>query len=224
MIMKNNIFDIDAKSTPYYNDDRKEMLRFVPLDVQRILDIGCGEGFFGQLCKQKRNAEVWGVELNKIATEKARCKLDKVLVGNIEFNDIDIPESYFDCIVFNDILEHLQYPWSVLVKIKKYLKFGGYIVASIPNIRYYDNMKSLLINKDWEYADYGIMDKTHLRYFTNKSIKNMFEKCGYKVLKLEGINAMDFSWKLNLLNKILNNHLDDTRYLQFACVAKYIEI
>lgn len=223
--MKNILFDVDAMSTDNYNDDRKEMLRFIPKDVHKILEIGCGEGLFGNLCKQNFKAEVWGVEINKFAAEKAKDNLDNVFVGNIELNNIEIPVNYFDCIVFNDVLEHLQDPWLVLLKVKKYLKVGGYIVASIPNVRYILNLKNLLFNKEWEYVDWGgIMDKTHLRYFTVVSIEKIFTKCEYNIVKLEGINAIKFSWKLNLLNKILQNKLDDTRYLQFACIAKYVGI
>jgi 2-polyprenyl-3-methyl-5-hydroxy-6-metoxy-1,4-benzoquinol methylase len=224
-MMKINHIDIDEKSTFFYDIDRKEMLRYIPKDVHKILDIGCGEGNFSYLCKQIFNAEVWGIELKNNDAEKAVHKIDKVLIGDIESNNLEIPDSYFDCIVFNDVLEHLQYPWLVLLKVKKYLKSGGYIVASIPNVRYYSNLKNLLFNKSWEYVDWGgVMDKTHLRFFSVSSIDNMFTECGYNVLKLEGINGIKFSWKLKLLNKILKNHLDDIKYLQFACVAKYEKI
>jgi 2-polyprenyl-3-methyl-5-hydroxy-6-metoxy-1,4-benzoquinol methylase len=222
--MINNHSVIAEKTLNQYNFDRKEMLKFIPKDVHKILDIGCGDGYFGQLCKQYFNAEVCGVELNKFEAEKAVNKLDKVLIGNIELNNLCIPERYFDCIVFNDVLEHLQYPWIILSNMKKYLKVNGYVVASIPNIRYYSNLKNLLFHKSWEYVEWGgVMDKRHLRYFTVNSIDNMFTRCGYNILTLEGINGIDFSWKLKLLNKILNNHLNDIRYLQFACVAKYVE-
>lgn len=222
--MAADIFKIDAKPLQYYGYDREEMLKYLPANMHKILEVGCGEGLFGFLCKQKMGAEFWGIELIEDAAVKAKDKLDKVLIGNIELDELYIPDNYFDCIVFNDVLEHLQYPWIVLDKIKRYLKPGGYAVASIPNMRYYEIVKGLLFRKEWEYEDAGIMDKTHLRFFTIKSIRKMFERSGYSVLSLEGIRHEVFPWKFNLLNKVFNNQLDDMRYKQFACVAKYLEV
>jgi 2-polyprenyl-3-methyl-5-hydroxy-6-metoxy-1,4-benzoquinol methylase len=163
--METNLFEINKKPQGYYSD-RGDMLKYVPDTVNTLLDVGCGEGLFGHTLKQKRNIVVWGVELFEKEANKAKDKLDRVLVGNIELNHLDLPNDYFDCVVFNDVLEHLQYPWIVLNKIKKYLKQGGYVIASIPNIRYYEIVKKLLLKKEWEYEDSGVMDKTHLRFFT----------------------------------------------------------
>jgi len=216
--MSDKSFFDDTKPAGYYGE-RADMIKYIPENVQTLLDVGCGEGAFGYACKQQREMEIWGIELFANQAEIAKRKLDKVLVGNIEFDELDLPDHYFDCIVFNDVLEHLQYPWNVLDKIKKHLKIGGDVVASIPNIRYYENIKKVLINKDWEYEECGIMDKTHLRFFTIKSICNMFERCGYSVINIEGIKYIDFPWKFNIINKLFNNHLDDMRYKQFACIA-----
>lgn len=204
----------------YHALQRPEMLRYLPENARIILDVGCGEGGFGELIKQQREAEVWGIELVSKAAEKARTKLDRVFVGNIETDQFDLPEGYFDCIVFNDVLEHLYYPWNVLIQVKKLLKNNGYVMASIPNIRYYGHMKNLVLKGDWEYENCGIMDRTHLRFFTVNSMRKMFEQCAYKEINIEGIKRIDFPWKFNLLNKLLWNHLDDMRYLQFACLAK----
>lgn len=210
---------MSIKPNIYYSS-REEMLRFIPQNAKKILDVGCGEGRFGHLLKSQRSAEVWGIELDNSAAEKADKILDKVIVGNIEDDNLLLPEKYFDCIVFNDILEHLRYPWIVLKKVLRNIKLDGYVVASIPNIRHYENMKRLLLHKEWEYTDMGIMDKTHLRFFTEKSIRNMFERCGSHIVTLEGINGSTFSWKLGLFNKLVFNSLDDMRYIQFACVAQ----
>lgn len=212
--------EINNKPEQYYGLNRDEMLKYIPDSVNTILDVGCGEGVFGALCKERTETEVWGIELIKEIAEKASEKLDKTVVGNIEFDHLELPNLYFDCIVFNDSLEHLQYPWIVLHKIKKYLKQDGYVLASIPNIRYYEVVKKFLIHNEWEYENCGVMDETHLRFFTIKSIRRMFEKCGYQVELLEGIKYIQFPWKFDLLNKILQNKLDDMRYKQFACVAR----
>jgi 2-polyprenyl-3-methyl-5-hydroxy-6-metoxy-1,4-benzoquinol methylase len=217
--MDANLFTIDSKPVRYYGK-RLDMVSYIPHNVHTLLDVGCGDGQFGYTCKQTMNVEFWGIELFAKEAEKAKGRLDTILVGDIECDELALPEYYFDCIIFNDVLEHLRYPWIVLNKIKQYLKPDGYVVASIPNIRYYEIAKRYLLNKDWQYVDYGVMDKTHLRFFTIVSIRTMFERCGYSIVILEGIKHITFPWKFNLLNRFLNNRLDDMRYLQFACVAK----
>lgn len=218
--MKNGIFDINHKPEGYYACSRDEMLRFIPQSARRILEVGCGEGFFGYILKSKIGAEVWGIEVYKNAAENAKLKLDKVIIGDIERDELSLPQNYFDCIIFNDVLEHLKYPWDVLKKIQYNLTDKGYVVASIPNLRFLDNIKMLLRNNDWEYKNKGILDKTHLRFFTKKSIKGMFEACGYDIVKIEGIFSKEFYWKFKLFNWIMKNKFEDMKYLQFACVAK----
>ncbi len=215
-----NIFYPDVKPKGYYERHRKEMLSYVPSDVTKVLEIGCGAGAFGNILKENREIEVWGVECCKVAAEKAMSRLDKVIIGDIEDGSISLPNGYFDCIIFNDVLEHLKYPWAVLRKLRDNIMDGGYIVASIPNVRYYENMKSLFLQKDWKYVDEGILDKTHLRFFTINSIHVLFQSSGYNLLNIAGINAAVFPWKLGLLNLILLKVLDDMRFLEFACVVK----
>ena len=216
---------IDSKKydeTPgnYYGQKRPEMLRYLPADAMIILDVGCGEGCFGELIKSQRNAEVWGIELFPQAVEKAKAKLDRVYVGNIEIDQFDLPEEYFDFIVFNDVLEHLIYPWDVLRQVKKYIEKRGYVLASIPNIRYFEQVKRLVLRGDWDYERWGLMDRTHIRFFTFKGMRKMLEQNGYTVLNIEGINYEEFSWKFNILNILLGKRFEDMRYLQFACLAK----
>lgn len=218
--MQNNIVDIDQKPDDYYSCSREEMLKFIPTGISRVLEIGCAEGYFGQILKSRFAVEVWGVENMPKAVEEARGRLDKVLLGDIEKGEVDLPTNYFDCIIFNDVLEHFQYPWKQLRSLRKYLKDGGYVVSSIPNVRHFENMKNLLIKKKWEYVDSGILDRTHLRFFTSKSIKEMFEISGYDVVSIDGINGGKFPWKFGLLNVVFLNLLNDMRYLQFACVAR----
>ena len=207
------------KPEMYFSGIRGEMLEFIPDNACRVLDVGCGEGNFGLNVKNKRGAEVWGVEMYDDAANTARLKLDHLLTGNIEADDLGLPEDYFDCIVFNDVLEHLQYPWSVVEKMRKYLTPGGCILASIPNIRYYPNMIRLLVHKEWTYTDAGLLDRTHLRFFTKSSIRSMFESSGYKIVRLEGLQYKAFPLYLKIINKLLGGGLGDRRYLRFACVA-----
>ena len=213
----------DEKKTNYYDWQRREMLSFIPNGCKKILDVGCAGGSFGALLKLEKQAEVWGIEHHLETAERARKKLDRVIVGDIESGDLSLPTSYFDCIVFNDALEHFRDPWDVLVRISENLIPGGYVVASIPNIRHFEVMKDLLIRREWRYVQAGVLDKTHLRFFTDRSMVDLFTQSGYDVETVSGINGKAFPWKFSLLNRILLNALDDMRYVQFACVAKHTQ-
>jgi len=204
----------------YYSNDKSGMLEFIPLNITSLLDIGCAEGRFGQTVKAEHDTEVWGVELFPEAAEIARSRIDKVFIGDIECVDIQrqLPDNFFDCIVFNDVLEHLQDPWALLRKIHEKLKSDGTIVALIPNVRHYETMKKLIIHKEFEYESSGVRDITHLRFFTEKSMIRTFESSGYMLKTITGING-GFPWKFYLLNKLLCNTLYDMQFLHFACVA-----
>jgi 2-polyprenyl-3-methyl-5-hydroxy-6-metoxy-1,4-benzoquinol methylase len=207
-----------VKPEDYFIKTRPEMLEYIPDTAERILEAGCASGLFGAQLKQRSNVEVWGIEYDSESAESARRKLDMVLAGDILPLTDHLPDAYFDCVIFNDVLEHLIDPFAVLLKLKGKLAKDGIIVCSIPNIRFYHTLKKFIVNKQWKYEDAGIMDKTHLRFFTKASIIDMFDSLGYRILKLQGINGID-SWKFSLLNMLSFGYLSDTRYLQFACVA-----
>lgn len=223
MEKKQNLINISPEIENYYAGTRPEMIDFIPKSAKRILEVGCGEAFFGSILKKKLNAEVWGVEINENCAAKAKENIDKVIIGDIVQLLDNLPDKYFDCVIFNDVLEHLINPYIVLFKIKNKLNLNGRVVCSIPNVRYFWTLVDLIVKKQWEYAEYGILDKTHLRFFTLKSIINMFNELGYEILKLEGINSIK-SWKYTLINIIFLGHLSDTKYLEFACVAKPKEL
>lgn len=203
----------------YFSYCREEMMEFIPDTATKILEVGCASGSFGELIKQKNNAEVWGIEYNYDIAKKAEKKLDKVMVGDINNLINEIPDDYFDCIVFNDVLEHLADPALVLKKIKSKLSQKGNIVASIPNVRYIGVLKGLILKKDWKYMDFGVLDKTHLRFFTQKSIERLFKEAGYKILKIKGINNSK-SFKFNIFNFFTLGFFSDIKFLQYGCLVE----
>ncbi|MCX6147117.1 MAG: class I SAM-dependent methyltransferase [Candidatus Kapabacteria bacterium] len=211
--------DQSIKTDGYYIQTRHEMLKFIPQNAGKILDVGCGEGQFGLQLKQLLNAEVWGMELDEKSAKVAESRIDKVLIGDLTLKIDSLPNEYFDCIIFNDILEHLVDPYNTLLNIKQKLNRDGVVVSSIPNVRYISNLKKLLFDKDWKYEDEGILDKTHLRFFTKKSIIDMFELLGFDIIQMEGINPSK-SKNLKLANFLLMGNLEDTKYLQYASVTK----
>jgi 2-polyprenyl-3-methyl-5-hydroxy-6-metoxy-1,4-benzoquinol methylase len=205
-----------------YSDYRPEMLAFIPSDAKKLLDIGCSTGLFGKQIKSRQTAEIWGVELNEKAVVQAIGRLDKVITGNIFDVLDDLPNAYFDCIIFNDLLEHLIDPYSLLSQISQKLGNGGVIVSSIPNVRFILNLRSLLIYKDWKYEDYGILDRTHLRFFTLNSIKYMFNSLGFKITLIKGINPIN-TFKFKLFNLFTFRLLNDTKFPQYACVVTLLK-
>jgi len=218
------VSDYQSKDFVYFQQERQEMLRYIPQQAHAILDVGCGGGSFGQLLKAKRPVEVWGVELNEHAASVAAQKLDHIACGAFT-NNLSLPKGGFDCIIFNDVLEHLVDPFAALLYSKELLRTGGVVVASIPNVRYFDNMWNLVVHQDWQYTEQGILDRTHLRFFTRRSILATFESLGYCVECIEGINPLEKihpyrTRKFYLLNWLLFNKIEDMRYLQFAVVAR----
>lgn len=205
----------------YYAENRPEMLLYIPLDVKKILDVGCGLGNFGKLLKERNNqCLVYGIEKNPTIAYEASKNLDKVYTGDVIHVLSKIPDHYFEAVVFNDVLEHLIDPWTVMELISNKIVDRGIVVASIPNMRYIYVLRDLLINKEWKYLDAGILDKTHVRFFTIKSIKRLFEESGYLIDKIQGINGK-VSWKWYLLNLLLFGKIEDTKHQQFAIVARY---
>ena len=129
----------------------------------------------------------------------------------------DMPaDATFDCIVFNDVIEHVVDPWTMLRKAERHLAPDGLIVASIPNIRYYIVVRDLLLRGRWEYADWGVLDRTHLRFFTRESISRLFPDCGYTIEQLTPINPI----KLRRAALLTTRWFRDLRYQQFAVVAR----
>lgn len=208
-----------SKNAHYYAGARHEMAPFLPEGAKVVLDVGCGEGNFGALVKKTNNCEVWGIDIDAASVEKAAQKLDRTFVSDIATDLAMLPDDYFDAIFFNDVLEHLVDPCSLLEEMGSKLSSQGVIIASIPNVRYFRNLLKVCFRKDWEYEDSGVMDRTHLRFFTRKSIRRMFEGAGYRVIVAEGIGKTR-SHKPLLMNILTFGRLGmDTAYLQFVIVA-----
>jgi SAM-dependent methyltransferase len=203
----------------YYTDPRHEMAELVPLDATIILDAGCGEGRFGGLIKETRHAEVWGIEILPEVASKAKEVLDSVVIGDIENVQLSLPDRYFDCIVCNDILEHLKDPWSALNLFRAKLVRGGCVVASIPNVRFFPTIRDLVIKGNWKYQDCGILDITHLRFFTRRSIEDLFHTTGYTIKKLTGIRPLKNSPVFDVFNLITFSSIHDMKFERYAILA-----
>ena len=204
----------------YFYNPRPEMLKYIPDSARSILEVGCGEGSFVKTLKRK-DREIWGVEIYSEAAEKAKEVCDFVLTGSFDAVFEQLPEKHFDCIIFNDVLEHMYAPWDVIMQVKSLLSDNGVVVSSIPNFRYISNLILEIVWKgEFRYKpEGGILDDTHIRFFTSKSIQRMYREQGYEIVLHEGIKPCK-SWKEKLFIFLSFGILKDARFKQFATVAK----
>lgn len=185
--MSADLTNLSKKPTGYFEGNREDMLTYIPQGIRTSLEFGCGFGGFSALLKERFGTESWAVEIDRAAAQEATKKLDSVINADATESIKDIPDSYFDCIILFDMLEHLSDPYSLLCSLKTKLTHTGVIITSIPNIRYYRAFVDLVMHGNWDYKDHGILDKTHLRLFTYKSIVKMFNQLGFEILLMEGI-------------------------------------
>ena len=169
-----------------------------PAGLKRAFDVGCSGGALGAYLKQQCGyQEVVGVEYSRSAAENARNHLDDVYVGDA--CHIDLPRKYhqyFDLIVYADVLEHLYDPWAVIEKHKAYLKRDGYMLASIPNLRNLFVILQLLLGR-FDYTELGLLDRTHIRFFTADTAVEMFAKAGFEVVHFVK-SVRDAKWHVDL--------------------------
>jgi 2-polyprenyl-3-methyl-5-hydroxy-6-metoxy-1,4-benzoquinol methylase len=203
----------------YYKNPRMEVLEAVPTEIKTQLDIGCASGAFGAAVKERSPVEVWGIEMNAEVAEHAKSRLDKVFVGDALAIFPDLPSGKFDLITCNDVLEHMPQPDQVLRNAVRLLAPGGRVLMSLPNIRYWDAFLRIARDADFPQEDSGIFDRTHLRFFTGKSIKRFLPENGYEIVSMKGINPTP-SRKLRALNLLTANRFEDCKYLQYLILAK----
>jgi 2-polyprenyl-3-methyl-5-hydroxy-6-metoxy-1,4-benzoquinol methylase len=208
-------------SDQYYQFARSEMLSFLPNNYSKVMEVGCGAGSF--IKSLNKSIESWGVEQDTSAAALAAKHLDKVLVGQYQSVCEEIPDTYFDLIICNDVIEHIEHYTHFLNSIKSKLTNNGVLLMSVPNVRFLPNIFELLVLKDWRYRDAGILDKTHLRFFTRKSLCRTLEGLGWKIETIHGINRYgnkSFGPK-RCLSYLCQPLLGaDTAYMQFAVRAR----
>ena len=177
----------EDKAQQYFNRVRTDILHLLPPHVEQVLEVGCGEGdTLEHLRVSGRCRTTYGVELFPEAARVARGRVDRLYEGNIEQLELPLAPASIDAILCLDVLEHLIDPWSVIRKLHSLLKPGGIIIASIPNVRHFSVVLPLLFKGRWDYTSSGLLDKTHLRYFTKRSAVALMECSGLRVDTVEG--------------------------------------
>jgi 2-polyprenyl-3-methyl-5-hydroxy-6-metoxy-1,4-benzoquinol methylase len=207
-----------------YNFQRDEVADQLPKSYSKVLEVGCSTGGFRRSLVNEH--EYWGVEPHYEAFGIVKEQAFRALNGTFDEVFDELPNNYFDLVICNDVIEHMDNYLIFLQKLKNKMKTNARIVGSIPNVRYISNLYNLLVLKDWEYEDLGILDKTHLRFFTQKSIRRMFTENGYTIESFKGIHRIEFhvtsikSLTKNFITCILG---PDTKYTNFSFRVKYEE-
>jgi 2-polyprenyl-3-methyl-5-hydroxy-6-metoxy-1,4-benzoquinol methylase len=173
----------------YYEHARPEVAALVPAGARRVVDVGCGAGALGRALKaERRGVEVRGVEVVPEQAERARAWLDEVSCADAA---APLPASWPapDCVVFADVLEHLVDPWGVLRAWRGRLAEGGTLVASVPNVACREVVSGLL-RGEWRYGNSGILDRTHLRFFTRSTALELVAGAGFRVRSVRPVVHM----------------------------------
>jgi SAM-dependent methyltransferase len=165
----------------YYDWVNENLLDLIPRDARLVVEIGCAGGAMGHRYKLANpQARYIGVEYHHEAARIAAYRLDHVVAGDAEQLDaeaIGIAPGTVDCLIYGDVLEHLSDPWTVLRRQAAWLRPGGMALACIPNVQHWSVLMELLQGK-WEYRPHGLLDRTHLHFFTLDSIRDLFVAAG----------------------------------------------
>lgn len=193
------------KSDSYFSGFRQDLIAQLPSNPNaNILEIGCSAGSTGELAlSEGKCGSYCAVELASAAAERARQRLTEVVTGDIETIRLPWEPCTFDVLILSEVLEHLIDPWAVLRKLHVLLKPGAIVFASSPNVSHF-HIVLMLLRGEWKLTDCGIMDRTHLRWFTPSSFLEMFEQCGYTVVSSGG----RMGWKAKLVSAITCHRFD----------------
>ncbi|MDK2126394.1 glycosyltransferase [Parachitinimonas caeni] len=171
----------------YHDTARVELIALLQEEPTLVVEIGCGTGATGAEIKRRYpQAVVYGIEANRQAAELAASRIDRVLCGRFEDFDLareGLSEGTVDLVIVADVLEHMYNPWRVLVELRRYLKPGGKVLASIPNTRNLTIIDSLS-KGNWRYEAEGLLDVTHIRFFTKAEVERFFAETGYRITEM----------------------------------------
>ena len=170
------------------NSTHDRVVRLVGKDKD-VCELGCSTGYMSRVLREQ-GCRVVGIELDPQAASRAAEYCDDVIVGDLDALDLDraLSGREFDVIVAADVLEHLKDPVQVLRSLRKHLRLDGCVVASLPNIAH-GSVRLALLNGSFAYTETGLLDKTHLRFFTRSSLDELFESAAFVIGELERVEA-----------------------------------
>lgn len=185
------------------NDRLVGMIREDGGKVIHVLEIGCDCGVtLLEIQNRYPNARTYGTEINTSASQIAAHFAD-VILNNIEEEKLPYESETFDYIIFGDVLEHLRDPLRILCYCRRFLKSGGCVIASIPNVMHISVLKGLL-DGNFTYTDEGLLDKTHIHLFTANEIVKMFRAGSFTIRDMEAVGLPISSENQMLIDKLLS--------------------
>jgi 2-polyprenyl-3-methyl-5-hydroxy-6-metoxy-1,4-benzoquinol methylase len=207
------------KEGGYFRAARLDLLRLLPtVGGLRLLELGAGDGATLRAAKEMGLASYTvGVEL--VEPEGGAPGVDRFLRGNVETMELDLSVGSFDAVLCADVLEHLVDPWRVVARMADLLRPGGVFLSSIPNVRNHRVLRPLVLGGDFRYQPAGLMDRSHLRFFCRRNIREMFEGAGLKVEAMEE-NMGGYGLKHRLVDRLSFGLLHDLFVFQFLTRAR----
>ena len=156
----------------------------------RVLDVGCSSGYLARPLREA-GARVVGIELDPAAAAEARAVCEAVVVGDVESVDLPFEPGSFDVVLCGDVVEHLRDPGAALARLRPFLRPGGRLVVTTPNVANWAIRLSLLAGR-WRYTDRGILDRTHTHLFTRNTLTETVTQAGYRVVELDHTAPVPF--------------------------------
>jgi 2-polyprenyl-3-methyl-5-hydroxy-6-metoxy-1,4-benzoquinol methylase len=150
---------------------------------RRVLDVGCSSGYLAGPLSERGNTIV-GIELDPQAARAAEAYCERVLVGDVETMELPLEQASFDVVLGGDVVEHLRDPSAALARLRPFLRPGGRLVLSTPNVANWAVRLSLLAGR-WRYTDRGILDRSHTHLFTRATLAEAIERAGYEVDRID---------------------------------------
>lgn len=169
--------------TPAHDQHNPDLLKLIPINSSRLIEVGCSSGALAREFKALSPCcHYVGIDIDPHYAELSKRYCDESFALDIEAADSTfwVNAADRDCWVFGDTIEHFKDPWSVLEKIRNVIPVGGRVVACIPNAQHW-SLQVRLSAGDFRYQDSGLLDKTHLRWFTRQTIIEMFESTGFEI-------------------------------------------
>jgi trans-aconitate methyltransferase len=228
----------DAKHAGYFAHQRRDIAPLLPCapgqNLGRVLELGCGAG--GTMAWLRASygvAHATGVEITPAGAAAARAHFEQVIAGDIAQAALD-GIAPVDLILALDVLEHLADPAATLARLLPLLRPGGALIVSVPNVGHYSVALPLLARGRWTYADEGILDRTHLRFFDAAGARALLEGNGLRVDRLEGVSRIHFLdappfnrfrrlrwYGLRALQHLLPRHLHTHQFLLRASLPAH---
>ncbi|MEM9422787.1 MAG: class I SAM-dependent methyltransferase [Pseudomonadota bacterium] len=205
----------------YHSDTREVVFPFLPNSLDGVLDVGGGYGNTAAALKERFGAKRVGVVDLVASKEQCNPTLDFALQADLDdpatLDRVCQEHGPFSVILCMDVLEHLKEPWDCVKTLQSHLAPGGVIIAYIPNVSHLSVVAKLALLGEWKLHDAGIMDRTHLRFFTKQTARELLECGGLKVDQVKAVTAHHKPFRyINFIRSVIGDRLFAYQYVMRA--------